>query len=108
MHKPIINKFKKCKVYSSFRDNIWGADLADMQLISKDNKGFLFLFCFNDIYGKYTWVVLLKDKGITITSAFQKIFHKSTLEKQKWNKKWRDKVSKFYNKSMKSRFVATT
>ena len=54
MHKPIINKFKKCKVYSSFRDNIWGADLADMQLISKDNKGFLFLFCFNDIYGKYT------------------------------------------------------
>ena len=38
LHKPIIRKFKKRKVYSSFRDNIWGADLADMQLISKSNK----------------------------------------------------------------------
>ena len=35
LHKPIIIKFKKSKVYSGFRDNIWGADLADMQLISK-------------------------------------------------------------------------
>ena len=32
LHKPIIRKFKKRKVYSGFRDNIWGADLADMQL----------------------------------------------------------------------------
>ena len=32
LHKPIIRKFKKRKVYSSFRDNIWGVDLADMQL----------------------------------------------------------------------------
>ena len=30
LHKPIIKKFKKRKVYSGFRDNIWGADLADM------------------------------------------------------------------------------
>ena len=35
LHKPVIRKFKKGKVYSSFRDNIWGADLADMQLLSK-------------------------------------------------------------------------
>ena len=32
LHKPITRKLKKRKVYSSFRDNIWGADLADMQL----------------------------------------------------------------------------
>ena len=30
LHKPIIRKFKKGKVYSSFKDNIWGVDLADM------------------------------------------------------------------------------
>ena len=35
LHKPIIRKFKKRMVYSRFRDNIWGADLADMQFISK-------------------------------------------------------------------------
>ena len=38
LHKPIIRKYKKRKVYSGFRDNIWGPDLADMQLISKFNK----------------------------------------------------------------------
>ena len=43
LHKPIIRKFKKRKVYSGFKDNIWGADLADMQLTSKFNKGFRFL-----------------------------------------------------------------
>ena len=42
LHKPIIRKFKKRAVYSRFKDNIWGADLADMQLISKFNKGFRF------------------------------------------------------------------
>ena len=39
LHKPIIRKCKKRKVYSSFKDNIWGVDLADIQLISKYNKG---------------------------------------------------------------------
>ena len=31
LHKPIIKKFKKRKVYSSFRDDIWGVELADME-----------------------------------------------------------------------------
>ena len=53
LHKPIIRKFKKRKVYSGFKDNIWGADLADMQLISKFNKGFRFLLCAIDIFSKY-------------------------------------------------------
>ena len=42
LHKPIIRKFKKRKVHSAFRDNIWAADLADVQLISKFSKGFRF------------------------------------------------------------------
>ena len=37
LHKPIIRKFEKRKIYSSFIDNIWGADLNDMQLLSKFN-----------------------------------------------------------------------
>ena len=43
LHKPIIRKFEKRKVYSTFKDNIWGVDLADMQLLSKYNKGIRFL-----------------------------------------------------------------
>ena len=46
LHKPIIRKLKKRKVYSTFKDNIWGADLADMHLIRKFNKGFRFLLCY--------------------------------------------------------------
>ena len=39
LHKPLTRKFKKRRAYSSFKDNIWGTDLADMQLISEFNKG---------------------------------------------------------------------
>ena len=50
-----------------------GADLADMQLISKLNKGFRFLFFVIDIFSKYDWVLPLKDKkSISIVNAFQK------------------------------------
>ena len=45
LHKLIIRKFKKRAAYSGFKDNIWGVDLADMQLICKFNKGFRFLLC---------------------------------------------------------------
>ena len=98
IHKPIIRKFKKRTVYSGFKDNIWGADLADMQLISKFNKGFKFL-CVIDIFSKYAWVVPLKDKkGITITNAFQKNLKESN---KKPNKIWVDKGSELYNSFFK-------
>ena len=76
LHKPLIRKFKKKKVYSTLfnKDNIWGADLADMQLISKFNKGCRFLLCVIDIFSKYAWVVPLKDKNcLRIVNAFQSI-----------------------------------
>ena len=58
-------------MYSSFRDNIWGAALVDMQLLSKFNKGFRFVLCVIDIYSKYAWIIPLKDnKGVSITNAF--------------------------------------
>ena len=38
LHKPVTRKFKKRKVYSQFKDNIWGVDLADMQSLSRKNK----------------------------------------------------------------------
>ena len=75
IHKLIIRKFENGKVHSPFIDNIWGTDLADMLLISKCDKGFIFLLCVIEIYSKYAWVVPFKDKkGNTITDAFQKYF----------------------------------
>ena len=52
LHKPIIKKFEKRKVHATFRDNIRGADLADMQLLSRYNKGIRFLLCVIDIFSK--------------------------------------------------------
>ena len=77
LHRQIIRNFKRQKVYSSFRDNIWGVDLADMQSVSKCNKGIKYLLCATDLFSKYVWVVPLKDKrGIRIVNSFQKIFQK--------------------------------
>ena len=77
LHKPIIRTFKKRKVYSSFKDNVWGADLADMQLITKFNKGIRYLLCAIDLFSRLGWVVGLKDKkGSSIVNAFQSILKK--------------------------------
>ena len=74
-------------------DNIWGADLADMQLISKFNKGIRFLLCVFNIFSKYAWVIPSKDKkGITITNAFQKLLDESN---RKPNKVWVIKAVNF-------------
>ena len=62
LNKPINRKFKKRKVYSSFKDNIWGVDLADIQLISKYNKGIRYLLSAIDLSSKYAFVIPLKDK----------------------------------------------
>ena len=60
LHKPIIRKFKKIKVYSTFKDNIWGVDLADMQLISNYNKEIKYLLCAIDLFSKYSFVAPLE------------------------------------------------
>ena len=94
-HKPIIRKFNKRKVYSQFKDNIWGLDLADMQSLSRKNKGIKYLLCAIDLYSKYAFVIPLKDKkGISIVNAFNKIIKQSN---RKPNKIWVDQGGEFYN-----------
>ena len=60
LHKQIIRKCKKAYLY--FRGNIWGVDLANMQSLSKYNKGIRYLLCAIDLFSKYAWVVPLKGK----------------------------------------------
>ena len=77
LHRQIIRKFKRRKVYSSFRDSILGVYLADMQSLNKYNKGIRYLLCTVDLFSKYACVVPLKDKrGMNIVNAFQKIISK--------------------------------
>ena len=99
LHKPIINKFNKRKVYSQVKDNIWGVDLADMQSLSRKNKGIKYLLCAIDLYSNYAFVIPLKDKkGISIVNAFNKIIKQS---ERKPNKIWVDQGGEFYNNVFK-------
>ena len=95
LHIPIIRKFNKRKVYSQFKDNIWGVDLADMQSLSRKNKGIKYLLCVINLYSKYAFVIPLKDeKGISIVNVFNKIIKQSN---RKPNKIWVDQGGEFYN-----------
>ena len=95
LHKPIIKKFDKRKVYSQFKDNIWGVDLADMQSLSRKNKGIKYLLCDIDLYSRYAFVIPLKDKeGISIVNGFNKIIKQSN---RKPNKIWVDQGGELYN-----------
>ena len=98
LHETIILKFKKWKVYSSFSGNILGVDLADIQWLSKYNKGNKYLLCAIDLFSKKAWPVPLKDKkGTSIVNPFQRIISKG----RKPNKIWGDQDSEFYNNSLK-------
>ena len=95
LHKPIIRKFNKRKVYSQFKDNIWEVDLADMQSLSRKNKGIKYLLCAIDLFSKYAFVIPLKDKkGISSVNAFNKIIKQYN---RKPNKIWLDQGGEFYN-----------
>ena len=99
LHKPVIRKFKKRKVYSKFKDNIWRVDLADMQSLSRKNKSIKYLLCAIDLYSKYAFVIPLKDKkGISVTNGFNKIIKQSN---RKPNKMWIGQGGEFYNNLFK-------
>ena len=99
LHKPVIKKFNKRKVYSQFKDNILGVDLADMQSLSRKNKGIKYLLCAIDLYTKYAFVIPLKEKkGISIVNAFDKIIKQSN---RKPNKIGVDQGGEFYNNVFK-------
>ena len=99
LHKPIIKKFNKIKLYSQFKDNIWGVELADMQSLSRKNKGIKYLLCAIDLYSKYAFIAPLTDKkGISIVNVFNNIIKQS---ERKPNKKWVDQGGEFYNNAFK-------
>jgi len=80
-------------------DDTWGADLIDMQLYSKFNKGYRYLLTIIDVFSKFAWVIPLKTKaGTNVVKAFEAVFKKG----RKPNKIWVDQGSEFYNKSFKN------
>ena len=104
LHQPIIRKFKKRKVIFSITDDIWSADLVDMQQLKSYNHGFRYISNVIDVFSKFVWSVPIKDKtGKTITNTFQSIVETN---KGKPKKLWVDNGSEFYNNVFKKWLVA--
>ena len=99
LHKPSIRKFKRQRVYSSFKYNIWGVDLADMQLIRKYNTRVRYLLYVIDFFSIYAWAVPIKKKGVSIINASQSILGSS---ERKLNKIWVDQGREFCNSPFKN------
>ena len=98
LHKPVVRKFERRKVYARFKDNILAADLAEMGSLSSKNKNVKYLLCVIDVFTKYAWVKPLKDKkGKTVLNAFIEIVNESN---RKPNKLWVDQGREFYNTLM--------
>ncbi|XP_060074101.1 uncharacterized protein LOC132553836 [Ylistrum balloti] len=98
LHRPVRKKFERRRVRVNGIDEIWAADLVDMQAFSKFNRGTKYLLAVIDIFYKYGWLVPLKDKtGKSVAAALKKI-----LKGRKPKKIWVDKGKEFYNKDVQS------
>ena len=98
LHKPITRNFQKRSVVSNGIDDIWAADLAEMQKCSRWNKGIKYLLMVIDVFSKYGWIRGLKDKKTeTVSKAFDDIFK----SKRKPQMLWTDKGSEFISKHFK-------
>ena len=96
LHKPKRKNYPRRRIIVNHINEIFAADLVEMQKFAKLNKGYRYLLTCIDIFSKYSWVIPLKDKkGITIKNALQKIFNK---RKPKFL--WTDNGKEFYNKQV--------
>jgi hypothetical protein len=99
LHKPVVKKFRRRRVFVKGIDEIWAADLVDMQAYADDNDGVKYLLTVIDVLSKYGWIVPLKQKtGLATANAFKLIFDSG----RKPKRVWADKGKEFYNKDVKS------
>ena len=100
LHKPVTRKFRKRRVVVNGIDEIWTADLVDMQAFAEYNDGVKYLLTVIDVFSKYGWIVPMKDKsGKSTANGLTKIFTNSG---RKPGKIWVDKGKEFYNKTSES------
>jgi hypothetical protein len=98
LHKPVVKTFKKRRVVVNGIDEIWAADLVDMQVFAKFNGGIKYLLTVIDVFSKFRWIVPLKSKtGVEVAGALDKI-----LKERRTKKLWVDKGKEFYNQNVKA------
>ena len=100
LHKPTKRKFVRNRTYVHGIDKQWQADLADMQSISRTNKGFRYLLTCIDVFSKFAWVEPVKSKtGLDVSKAFERILERANPRQP--IRLQTDKGSEFYNPHFK-------
>jgi len=75
LHKPTRRHFPRRKTFAKGIDDLFQADLADMQNLSRFNDGYRFILTCIDVFSKRAFAIPLKDKrGSSIADAFETIF----------------------------------
>ena len=106
LHKPITRNFSKRSVISNGIDEIWAADLVEMQTFSKWNKGIEYLLMVIDVFSKYGWIGGLKDKkSETVSKAFDEIFKSKRKPQMLWTDKGSEFISKHFKEFLKSKGI---
>ena len=96
LHRPFKKKFKTSGVRLSHIDEIWGADLVDMQEWAHVNDGYKYILNIIDCFSKYVWSYQIRDKSAKeVESVFREIF-----EDRVPKKLWTDQGKEFYNKHL--------
>ena len=94
LHKPIRRKFTKRRVVVKKANDIWAADIVEMQPFSRYNNGYKYLLMVIDVFSKYGWTIPLKTKtGTETAKAINNL-----MKTQSPQKLWTDKGKEFYNK----------
>ena len=99
LHKPVKRKFEKRQVFVRNVDDIWAADLVDMQYYSRTNKGFKYILMIIDVFSKYGWAIPLKNKtSAEVVRAFTELWN-SGQKPPKYL--WTDKGKEFDNREFR-------
>jgi hypothetical protein len=73
LHKPVRRIFPRRKTFAKGIDDLFQADLADMQNLSRYNDGYRFILTCVDVFSKRAFAIPLKDKrGPSVAEAFEK------------------------------------
>ena len=106
LHKPNTRNFQKRSVVTNGIDEIWAADLVEMQKFSKWNKGVKYLLMVIDVFSKYGWIRGLKDKKTeTVSKAFDDIFKSTRKPRMLWTDKGSEFISKHFKEFLKSKGI---
>jgi len=79
MHRRVVHKFKRNRVYVEKMDDMWDADLMDMTHYAKQNDGMRYVLMVIDVFSRYAWAIPLPTKQAKdVVKGFELLLKKSS------------------------------